>query len=197
MRSTSNPLTSIQRIAGEAFFLILAVLFALAVDEAWEDHEYNEAAVHALSRIHQELDKNSKLIQDENEQHKLELERIQSLIGQINSEISLPADFDTSVKIHISILRDTAWRSAQFADVLKYVPYEQIQSVTAAYSLQELYINQTSKAFNFQGDVNFIQAVPAVQLRSSFEILSKLYAIEHALLSAYGQVGAETESVAQ
>lgn len=197
MRSTSDPLISIQRIGGEAFFLILAVLFALAVDEAWEDHENNEAAVQALSRIHQELDKNSKLIREENEQHKLELERVQPLIGQINSESSLPEDFDTSVKIHISILRDTAWRSAQFADVLKYVPYEQIESVTAVYSLQELYMKQTSEVFNFQGDVNFIQAAPAVQLRSSFEILSKLYAIEQALLSAYGQVGAKTESVAQ
>lgn len=199
MQGTSGSQISVRRVGIEAFFLILAVLFALAVDEAWEDHENSEAAAQALSRIHRELDKNRKLIRSENDQHKLELERLQPLIAQLDAGRSFPDDFDANVQIQLSILRDTAWRSAQFADVLKYLPSEEIERVTSAYSLQEVYKEQTTQVFNFQSDIKFIEATSAVQLRSSFQILSKLYAIETTLLSAYEhiQAPAETESAEQ
>jgi hypothetical protein len=197
MRSSRAPLMSFQRIGIEAFFLVLAVFFALAVDEAWQDHENSKAAKKALSRIHQELGKNSKLIRSESEQHKLELERIQPLIERLDSEYPAPDDLDTNVRISVSILRDTAWRSAQFSDALKYLPYEKIEPVTTAYSLQQLYQIQSSQAFIIQGNVSFIEATPAVQLRSSFEVLRQLYAIEQSLLSVYEQIPMQTESVTQ
>jgi hypothetical protein len=197
MRSTSAPLMSFQRIGIEAFLLVLAVFFALAVDEAWQDHENSETAKKALSRIHQELGKNSKRIRSESEQHRLELERIQPLIERLDAGEPAPDDLDPDVRISISVLRDTAWRSAQFSDALKYLPYEKIEPVTAAYSVQQLYQYQSSQAFAIQGNVSFIEATPAVQLRSSFEVLRQLYVIEQTLLSVYEQVPTKTESVTQ
>ena len=188
---------SIKRLAIEVVFLVVALFLALAVDEAWEDHENGVAANLALTRIHQELDGNRQLIKEENEQHKLELQRIQPVIVQLDSQSSIPEDFDPNLNLQISILRDTAWRSAQLTDVLKYLPYEQIQSLASVYSLQELYQSQMSQVFNYQGNVEFIQAEPEVQLRSAFQSLLKTYVIEQALLDAYGQVGTETEGVAQ
>ena len=56
--------TSIKRLALEAVFLVIAVLFALAADEAWEDYENSEAANLALSRILLELEGNENLISE-------------------------------------------------------------------------------------------------------------------------------------
>ena len=56
--------TSIKRLALEAIFLVIAVLFALTVDEAWEDYENSEAANLALSRILLELEGNENLISE-------------------------------------------------------------------------------------------------------------------------------------
>ena len=44
MRDEQFQKMSIQRLALEVVFVVIAVLFALAVDEAWEDYENTEAA---------------------------------------------------------------------------------------------------------------------------------------------------------
>jgi len=178
---------SIKRLALEVIFLVIAVFVALAVDEAWEDHENIESADLALSRIFQELEWNHDLIAQENERHGIELSRIQPLVDRLDTQASFPEDFDPDLAFQISILRDTAWRSAQLTDVLRYLPYEQVQKLAAVYSLQELYRNQSTQIFNYQGNVEFIGAGPEIQLRSAFQGLVKIYAIEEALLSAYSQ----------
>ncbi len=185
---------SIQRLALEAIFLVMAVFLALAVDEAWEDHENSEAANLALSRILLELDGNKSLISEANEQHGLELTRVQPVIDLLNMQKSIPEDFDIEVGFQISIMRNTAWESAQLTDVLRYLPYEKVQKLAAVYSLQELYRNQTMQIFNYQGNVEFIDADTEVQLQSAFQGLLKINAIEQALGKAYAQFHSLTSS---
>ena len=177
--------TSIKRLALEAVFLVIAVLFALTVDEAWEDYENSEAANLALSRILLELEGNENLISEANAQHGLELARVQPVIDLLNMQKPIPEDFDIDVNFQISITRNTAWESAQITDVLRYLPYEKVQKLAAVYSLQELYRNQTMQIFNYQGNVAVIAATTEVQLRSAFQRLVNIYAIEQALQDAY------------
>ena len=150
--------TSIKRLALEAIFLVIAVFFALTVDEAWEDYENSELANMALSRIHQELEGNENLISEANAQHGLELARIQPVIDLLNMQKPIPEDFDIDVGFQISIMRNTAWESAQITDVLRHLPYQKVQKLAAVYSLQELYRNQTMQIFSYQGSVAFIGA---------------------------------------
>ena len=177
--------TSIKRLALEAIFLVIAVFFALTVDEAWEDYENSEAANLALSRILLELEGNEKLISEANAQHGLELTRIQPVIDLLNTQKSIPENFDIDVGFQISIMRNTAWESAQITDVLRHLPYQKVQKLAAVYSLQELYRNQTMQIFNYQGSVEFIGASTEVQLQSAFQRLLNIYAIEQALQEAY------------
>jgi hypothetical protein len=177
--------TSIKRLALEAVFLVIAVFFALTVDEAWEDYENSEAANLALSRILLELEGNENLISEANAQHGLELARIQPVIDLLNMQKPIPEDFDTNVGFQISIMRNTAWESAQITDVLRHLPYQRVQKLAAVYSLQELYRNQTMQIFNYQGSVVFMGASPEVQLQSAFQRLLNTYAIEQALQAAY------------
>ena len=187
MRGEKLQRMSIQRLALEVIFLVIALFIALAIDEAWEDHENSEAANLALSRILLELDGNKSLISEANERHGLEVVRIQPVIDLLNMQKPIPEDFDAEVSFQISIVRNTAWESAQLTDVLRYLPYEKVQELAAVYSLQELYRNQTMKIFNYQGNVEFIDADAEVQLQSAFQGLLKLYAIEQALQGAYAQ----------
>jgi len=177
--------TSIKRLALEAVFLVIAVFFALTVDEAWEDYENSEAANLALSRILLELEGNENLISEANAQHGLELTRIQPVIDLLNTQKSIPENFDIDVGFQISIMRNTAWESAQITDVLRHLPYQKVQKLAAVYSLQELYRNQTMQIFNYQGSVAFIGASTEVQLQSAFQRLRNIYAIEQALQEAY------------
>ena len=177
--------TSIQRLALEVIFLVIAVFFALTVDEAWEDHENSQAANLALSRILLELEGNEDLISEANAQHGLELARIQPVIDLLNMQKPIPEDFNIDVGFQISIMRNTAWESAQITDVLRYLPYQKVQKLAAVYSLQELYRNQTMQIFNYQGSVVFIGASTEVQLQSAFQRLLNIYAIEQALQEAY------------
>jgi len=177
--------TSIKRLALEAVFLVIAVFFALTVDEAWEDYENSEAANLALSRILLELEGNENLISEANAQHGLELTRIQPVIDLLNMQKPIPEDFNIDVGFQISIMRNTAWESAQITDVLRHLPYQKVQKLAAAYSLQELYRNQTMQIFNYQGSVVFIGASTEVQLQSAFQRLLNIYAIEQALHEAY------------
>ena len=177
--------TSIKRLALEAIFLVIAVLFALTVDEAWEDYENGEAANLALSRILLEMEGNENLISEANAQHGLELARVQPVIDLLNMQKPIPEDFDIDVNFQISITRNTAWESAQITDVLRYLPYEKVQKLAAVYSLQELYRNQTMQIFNYQGNVAVIAASTEVQLRSASQRLLNIYAIEQALQEAY------------
>ena len=177
--------TSIKRLALEAVFLIIAVLFALTVDEAWEDYENSEAANLALSRILLELEGNENLISEANAQHGLELARIQPVMDLLNMQKPIPEDFDIDVGFQISIMRNTAWESAQITDVLRHLPYQKVQKLAAVYSLQELYRNQTMQIFNYQGNVAVIAATTEVQLRSASQRLLNIYAIEQALQKAY------------
>ena len=177
--------TSIKRLALEAIFLVIAVFFALTVDEAWEDYENSEAANLALSRILLELEGNEKLISEANGQHGLELTRIQPVMDLLNMQKPIPEDFNIDVGFQISIMRNTAWESAQITDVLRHLPYQKVQKLAAVYSLQELYGNQTMQIFNYQGSVAFIGASTEVQLQSAFQRLLNIYAIEQALQEAY------------
>ena len=185
MRGQKLQRMSIQRLALEIIFLVIALFIALAIDEAWEDHENSEAADLALSRILLELDGNKSLINEANEWHGLEVVRLQPVIDLLNMQKPIPEDFAVEVGFQISIMRDTAWESAQLTDVLRYLPYEKIQQFAAVYSLQELYQNQTMQAFNYQGNVEFIEADDEVQLQSAFQGLLKITAIEQALQGAY------------
>ena len=177
--------TSIKRLALEVVFLVIAVFFALTVDEAWEDYENSEAANLALSRILLELEGNENLISEANAQHGLELARVQPVIDLLNMQKPIPEGFDIDVGFQISIMRNTAWESAQITDVLRYLPYQKVQKLAAVYSLQELYRNQTMQIFNYQGSVEFIGASTEVQLQSAFQRLLNIYAIEQALQEAY------------
>ncbi|RLA40006.1 MAG: hypothetical protein DRR06_18145 [Gammaproteobacteria bacterium] len=187
MRGQQFQKMSIRRLVLEVIFLTIAVFFALAVDEGWEDYENSEAANLALSRVLLELEGNEVLISEANEQHGLELARFQPVVELLNTQKSIPEGFDAAVNFQISIMRNTAWESAQLTDVLRYLPYEKVQKFAAVYSLQELYQNQTMQIFNYQGSVEFIGANADVQLQSAFQRLLKIYAIEQALQTAYAQ----------
>ena len=187
MRGQQFQKMSIRRLVLEVIFLTIAVFFALAVDEGWEDYENSEAANLALSRVLLELEGNEVLISEANEQHGLELARFQPVVELLNTQKPIPEGFDAAVNFQISIMRNTAWESAQLTDVLRYLPYEKVQKFAAVYSLQELYQNQTMQIFNYQGSVEFIGANADVQLQSAFQRLLKIYAIEQALQTAYAQ----------
>ena len=104
------------------------------------------------------LEGNEDLISEANAQHGLELARVQPVIDLLNMQKPIPEGFDIDVGFQVSIMRNTAWESAQITDVLRYLPYQKVQKLAAVYSLQELYRNQAMQIFNYQGSVVFIGA---------------------------------------
>ena len=181
---------SARRVALEIVFLVGAVFVALAVDEAWEDYENGQRAQEALARIYAELAENHDLIETQHERHGAELARVSPVIELLDEGGEPPEGFDRNVTVHVSILRDTAWRTAQLADVLRYLPPEEVQAVAGFYALQDVYRTQMLGVFDYQGNVAFITAEPDVQLLSTVQSLQKAYGIEQSLLDAYIQVEA-------
>ena len=193
MLNTDSPLSPVKKLAIEVVFLVAAVFFALAVDEAWEDYENRELSKVALSRIYQELFINRKQIINGSAHHKLLIERLQPAIDQLLSGNSLPDDIDYNFESKIAVMRDTAWRSAQLADVLKYIPYDQIEELRTAYGVQELYQAQASRVIGIQTEVEFIKSDASVQFRALFKNILQTHSMEKALLSAYTKIELDAE----
>ena len=127
---------AIQKAIFEAFFVVLAVVLALAANEWRQDRADRRQASAALGSIVEELRSNRAAVQDSLEYHSGRLD----LIQRLESESRAPGirDFPRGF-INPARVFQTAWDAASETGALGHMDYSQVVELSRLYARQERY----------------------------------------------------------
>ena len=126
----------------EAFFLLVAVVLAFAVDEWREQQELEGRALEARSAIIAELKSNREELQearDELDAALAQLDRAHSDTAPVEPEAGERRAL--SVNLSLALLSSAAWRTAQSTEASRRMEYEWLLSVSRVYELQAMYLD--------------------------------------------------------
>lgn len=172
----------------EVFSVVIAVFFALAVDEWWEDLENRERAEEALVRIIDEVKENRADIVDDIAYHEQQLAKIEPVLAQLDAGDSIEPGTEVGLSVDISILSDTSWKAAQMMRLLRYFPADSVDQITGAYSLQKLYYEYAVFLFQTMGSLESHTAPKESIIRAAHHNVRFILNLERTLLRAYDEV---------
>jgi len=117
------------RLALEMLSIIIGVLVALAVDEWNEEREYRQQARTALENIHQELEKNLRIIELIHPGNQAAMEAIMTESTEDDSMTIIPG----------LQIQDAAWQTMVSSGIAAHVPYDDLYEIAEAYTVQSVY----------------------------------------------------------
>ena len=127
----------------ESFFIVAALLLALALDEWRDDQEKIEMANKARDAIYAELADNLNKLNKKIPQHNALLETSKNYVEQ--QERSPSSEVDFSFEYSMALLSSAAWESAKMTQVVQSFSFNEITSFSQVYQMQSLYLENQSE----------------------------------------------------
>lgn len=165
---------------GEALLIIFSVLFALFINQWFDDHKTQKKAEVAMLSIYKELHRNNGILTRWQTQHSAIKERISDVIDGHNEELKqqlldkgyLDLGLLTNNESLIdAILTDTAWQSAQSTGIVAEFSFETTQKLTNVFSMQKILTDITvAKILDYYFDASSHQLQNIDQILIQFHL---------------------------
>jgi hypothetical protein len=127
----------------ESFFIVVALLLALALDQ-WRDEQKGlELAKSAKAAIYAELSDNKKKLEDKRIAHKEILKSINLYIKQVDAIESEAKELE--FEYTMVLISDSAWNSAKMTQVVQSFNFKEITNFSQVYQMQALYLSNQDK----------------------------------------------------
>jgi hypothetical protein len=127
----------------ESFFIVVALLLALALDQ-WSDEQKGlELAKSAKTAIYAELANNKKKLEDKRIAHKEILKVINLYINQWDAIESSSKNLE--FEYTMVLISNSAWNSAKMTEVVQSFSFKEITSFSQIYQMQALYLSNQDK----------------------------------------------------
>ncbi|MEM1176746.1 MAG: hypothetical protein AAGM22_00250 [Acidobacteriota bacterium] len=139
------------RLVGEALWIVLAVLLALAADQ-WRENKANQKlADKALRGIVEEIQSNRGMVLYFLPRHR----EIQDALPESHEDWTQPSLEDEDSRFDPIVLRDTAWRTALETNALVHMDYQTVRQLTEVYTFQRAYNDLTRDLLRSVFDLEF------------------------------------------
>ena len=127
----------------ESFFIVVALLLALALDQ-WRDEQKGlELAKNAKTAIYAELTDNKKKLEDKRIAHEKILETINLYIQQAEAKPSNANELE--FEYTMVLISNSAWNSAKMTQVVQSFSFKEITNFSQMYQMQDLYLTNQDK----------------------------------------------------
>jgi len=127
----------------ESFFIVIALLLALALDQWRDEQKGQELAKNAKSAIYAELTDNKKKLDDKIIAHEKILEAINSYIKKVDEKESNANELE--FEYTMVLISSSAWNSAKMTQVVQSFSFKEITSFSQMYQMQDLYLSNQDK----------------------------------------------------
>lgn len=144
--------TNYKKYLAEGTLIIFSVLFALFINKLFDDYQTNQKKATALKSIEQELLRNQGILENWKQKHSAVRDRISSILeGESDSLKAELREYDylnlgvltNNESLIDAILINTAWESAKSTGIVAEFDFETTQTLTLAYSMQEVLTERT------------------------------------------------------
>ncbi len=166
----------------EVFSVVLAVLFALGVNE-WRTNLANkELALNATAYILVEIESNKQEVEETIQNHhhlQADLEKALKLDDE-----GTPADL--RIGYSHSVLSNTAWHSTLATQAVRFLDFESVKELSELYELQLVYADHGKSVFSEMGSVNYHkEGVSRAFLKATLFNVQVSLNIEESLVDGY------------
>ena len=149
MTPPKSPRIRLLPLLLEAFFVVLGVALAFAVNEWREHRNQTQHASMALETIRSELAVNQEAIEDVLTYHLQLADTLHSLTNRnAQSEAPIYPDIRLFTKGYVApaTLRSTAWEAANATDAVTYMDYNDVLLLSGIYAQQHRYEYQAQQS---------------------------------------------------
>ncbi len=146
-----NP--NLKKYIGEGLLIVFSVLFALFINQSFDDYRTHQKKTIAQESILKELRANQAILANWQVKHTAIKQRLTSVIeGEADSLKSKLQQYDylnlgvlTNNEVLIdAVLTNTAWESARATGIITEFDFETIQQLTLVYDLQAILLDRTT-----------------------------------------------------
>lgn len=140
-RLASRVRERLPEILIEAFFVLVAVVLAFAVDQWREERELAGRALEARRAIVAELASNREELRDARRELDTALAALAAAQSAVPEPSAAPARRELAVNLSLALLSSAAWRTAQATEASRRLDYAWLLSVSRVYELQAMYLD--------------------------------------------------------
>ncbi|MBR8537015.1 hypothetical protein KDU71_15695 [Carboxylicivirga sediminis] len=145
--------SNLKKYIGEGLLIVFSVLFALFINQSFDDYRTHQKKTIAQESILKELRANQAILANWQVKHTAIKQRLTSVIeGQADSLKAELQQYDylnlgvlTNNEVLIdAFLTNTAWESARATGIITEFDFETIQQLTLVYDLQTILLDRTT-----------------------------------------------------
>lgn len=145
--------SNLKKYIGEGLLIVFSVLFALFINQSFDDYRTHQKKTIAQESILKELRANQAILANWQVKHTAIKQRLTSVIeGQADSLKTELQQYDylnlgvlTNNEVLIdAVLTNTAWESARATGIITEFDFETIQQLTLVYDLQAILLDRTT-----------------------------------------------------
>jgi len=127
----------------ESFFIVVALLLALALDQWRDEQKELELAQSAKTAIYAELIDNKRQLENKSVAHEKILQTIDEYINRHNASETETESLE--FEYTMVLISNSAWNSAKMTQVVQSFNFKEITNFSQVYQMQELYLSNQSK----------------------------------------------------
>lgn len=174
----------------ELAIVIGGVLLALAANEWRESAANDQLRQEALKNLRMEIRRNSEEISTGIAEHRKMADTLANELAEVKAALKAGKEYHSRLNFsfELSVLENTAWRTAEVTQAVRFFDYQLVSNLAAIYGLQEIYANHGNNIFAEMGSADFHNSPYEGFLKSSLFNLRLTINIEENLLDAYRKV---------
>ena len=166
----------------EVFSVMLAVLFALGVNE-WRTNLANqELAENALANIFLEIERNKQEVEESARKHQSDQSLLEDALDSEGEAAAVRFGYSHSV------LSNTAWQSTLATQAVRFLDFETVDKLSELYELQLVYADHGKSVFSEMGSVAYHrEGASRAFLKANLFNVQVSLTIEERLLEEYDE----------
>jgi len=142
----------IKKYLAESVLIVFSVLFALFINQQFDEYQTHKRKNEALESIRKELYRNQAIVSSWKDKHQAILVRIASVLDGENDSLEQALLQEKHLDIGLltnqesiidAVLTSTAWEAANATGIISEFNFNTTQKLTHVYSMQDVMVNRT------------------------------------------------------
>jgi hypothetical protein len=142
----------IKKYLAESVLIVFSVLFALFINQQFDEYQTHKRKNEALESIRKELYRNQAIVSSWKDKHQAILVRIASVLDGENDSLEQALLQEKYLDIGLltnqesiidAVLTSTAWEAANATGIISEFNFNTTQKLTHVYSMQDVMVNRT------------------------------------------------------
>ena len=172
----------------EAFFVVFAVLVALAVDEYWEGREEEELAEIAQENVAAEVQANAAELGEATAANRM----LYANLAEALSQMDAGGDPTLSdIQFEVSLLGADAWEAARVTRAVHFMEFERVSRISTMYGVQSLFLERQSEVVDVIANIGTGEVPIEQSFRRLHRALGVALSLECQLAWEYDRVERE------